>query len=125
MLATASVGVSGYYEVEPDTAALQLFAYLDGEALQVALLLPDIIRERWKDFVDELSAYYNTLGRLAVFRWQFENVHRRPGLDPATFATELGILALHGFSDMKEKARDLMYATSLLRLSTAAICAGI
>ena len=32
----------------PDTAALQLFAHLDGEALQVALLLPDIIRERWK-----------------------------------------------------------------------------
>ena len=32
----------------------------------------------------------------------------RPGLDPATFATELGILALRGFADMKEKARDLM-----------------
>ena len=35
-------------------------------------------------------------------------MHRRPGLDTATFATELGILALCGFSDMKEKARDLM-----------------
>ena len=34
----------------PDTAALQLFAHLDGEALQVALLMPDRIRERWKDF---------------------------------------------------------------------------
>ena len=92
----------------PDTAALQLFAHLDGEALQVALLLPDKIRERWKDLVDELSAYYKTPGRLAVFRRQFENAHRRPGSDPATFATELGILALRGFSDMKEKARDLM-----------------
>ena len=74
----------------------------------MALLLSDRIRERWKDFVDELSAYYNTPGRLAVFRRQFENAHRHPGLDPATFATELGILALRGFSDMKEKARDLM-----------------
>ena len=46
----------------PDTAALQLFAHLDGEALQVALLLPDRIRECWKDLVDELSAYYNTPG---------------------------------------------------------------
>ena len=92
----------------PDTAALQLFAHLDGEALQVALLLPDRIREHWKDFVDKLSTYYNTPGRLAVFRRQFENAHRHPGLDPATFATELGILALRGFSDMKEKARDLM-----------------
>ena len=80
----------------PDTAALYipLFAHLDGEALQVALLLLDRIRERWKDFVEELSAYHNTPGRLAVFRRQFENAHRRPGLDPATFATELGILAL-------------------------------
>ena len=68
--------------------------------------MPDRIRERWKDFVDELSAYYNTPGRLAVFRRQFENARRRPGLDPATFAT--GILELCGFSDMKEKARDLM-----------------
>ena len=49
----------------PDTAALQLFAHLDGEVLQVALLLPDKIRERWKDLVDELSAYYKTPGRLA------------------------------------------------------------
>ena len=89
-------------------AALQLFAHLDGEALQVALLLPDRTSECWRDLADELSAYYNTPGRLAVFRRQFEKAYRRPGLDPATFATELGILALSGFSDMKEKARDLM-----------------
>ena len=38
---------------------------MDGEVLQVALLLPDKIRERWKDLVDELSAYYKTPGRLA------------------------------------------------------------
>ena len=92
----------------PDTAALQLFAHLYGEALQVALVMPDRIRERWKDLVNELSSYYSTPGRLAVFRRQFENARRRPGLDPATFATELGILALRGFSYMKEKARDLM-----------------
>ena len=54
--------------------------------------------------MDEPLAYYNT----PVFRRQFENARRCPGLDPAIFATELGILALRGFSDMKEKARDLM-----------------
>ena len=91
-----------------DTAALQLFAHLDGEALQVALLMLNRNRECWKDIADELSAYYNTRGRLAVFRREFENTHQRPGSDPATFATELGILALRGFSDMKEKARDIM-----------------
>ena len=91
-----------------DTAALQLFAHLDGEALQVALFVLNRNRECWRDIVDELSAYYNTPKRLVVFRRPFENVHRRPGSDPATFATELSILALRGFSDMKEKARDLM-----------------
>ena len=84
-------------------AALQLFAHLDGEALQVTLLMPDKVRERWKDLVDKLSAYYDTPRRLAVAHRQFENACRRPGLDPATFGTELGILALHGFAD-----RDLM-----------------
>ena len=42
------------------TAALQLFAHLDGEVLHVALLMPDKIRERWKDLVTSLSEYYNT-----------------------------------------------------------------
>ena len=92
----------------PETAGMQLFVHLDGEALQVALLVLNRNRECWRAIADELSAYYNTPGRLAVFRRRFENAHRRPGSDPATFATELGILALRGFSDMKEKSRDLM-----------------
>ena len=66
-------------------AALQLFAHLDGEALHVALLMPDKIRECWKDLVTSLSEYYNTPGRLAVVRRQFQNACRRPGFDPATF----------------------------------------
>ena len=70
--------------------------------------MPDKIRERWKDLVTRLAEYYNTPGRLAAVRRQFENACRRPGLDPATFATELGILAVRGFADMNEKAQDLM-----------------
>ena len=92
----------------PKMTGLQLFVHLDGEALQVALLVLNRNGECWRDIADELSAYYNTPGRLAVFCRRFENAHRRPGSDPATFATELGILALRGFSDMKEKTRDLM-----------------
>ena len=91
-----------------EMAGLQLFAHLDGEALQVALLVLNRNRECCRDIADELLAYYNTPGRLAVFRRRFENAHRRPGLNPATFTTELGIFALRRFSDMKEKARDLM-----------------
>ena len=68
--------------------------------------MPDRIRERW--------TYYNTPGRMAVFRRQFENARHRPGLDPATYATELGILALRGFSNMKEKARDLLVCNKFI-----------
>ena len=92
----------------PMTAALQLFAHLDGEALNVAMLMPVEEREQWKDLANGLSEYYNSPGRLAVVRRRFESASRRPGVDPATFATELGILAVRGFENMGERARDLM-----------------
>ena len=44
--------------------------------------------------------YYNSLGRLAVFRRKFESVTRWAGADPTTFTTELEILASQGFGDM-------------------------
>ena len=43
-----------------------------------------------------------------MLRRRFESAFRRPGLDPATFATKLGILAIQGFEDMNEQARDIM-----------------
>ena len=75
------------------TAALQLFAHLDGEALNVALLMPEEEREKWEGLSNGLSEYYNSPGRLVVFRRRCERAIRRPGVDLATFATELGILA--------------------------------
>ena len=39
---------------------------------------------------------------------QFESATRRPGMDPATFATELGILAVWGFGDMGKRAWETM-----------------
>ena len=107
------------------TAALQLFVQLDGEALHVALLMPDKIRERWKELVTGLLEYYNAPGRLAVFHRQFENACRHPGVDPATFATELGILAVSGFADMNGKARDLMIRNKLSLLNGVANCVDI
>ena len=70
--------------------------------------MPEKMREPWKDLVAGLSEYYNAPGRLAAFRQQFDNACRRPGVDRATFATELGIVAVRGFADMNGKARDLM-----------------
>ena len=91
-----------------ETAALQLFAHLKGEALNMALLLTREKRESWTGLVSGLSAYYQSPGRLVALRRRFESAFRRPGLDPATFATDLGILAIQGFEDMKEQARDTM-----------------
>ena len=91
-----------------ETAALQLFAHLKGEALNVALLLTKEKRESWTGLMCGLSAYYQSPGRLAGLRRRFESAFRQPGLDPATFATDLGILAIQGFGDMKEQARDTM-----------------
>ena len=61
-----------------------------------------------KDLPNSLSEYYNSPGRLAVVRRRFENASHRPGVDPATFAMELGTLAVRGFEDMGERACDLM-----------------
>ena len=45
------------------TAALQLIAHLDGEALNVALLVPDNQRKRPGVLVEMLTAHYTTPGR--------------------------------------------------------------
>ena len=91
-----------------ETAALQLFVHLKGEALDVALLLKKKVRESWTGLVQGLAAYYQSPGRLAGLRRQFSNAFRHLGLDPATFATDLGMLAIQGFGDMREQARDTM-----------------
>ena len=91
-----------------ETAALQLFVHLKGEALNVDLLLTKKERESWTGLVEGLAAYYQSPGRLAGLRRRFESAFRQPGLDPATFATDLGMLAIQGFGDMREQARDTM-----------------
>ena len=87
----------------PTTAALQLF-----EAFNVALLMPVEEREQWTPFARGLSDDFNSPGRLTAVRRRFESASRRPGVDPPTFATELGILAVRGFENMGERARGLM-----------------
>ena len=72
-----------------DTAALQLFSHLEGDALKVAHLVP---LSRWlsrSGLVDALMAHYGSPGRLADYRKQFERTTRTVGEDPAIFATAL------------------------------------
>ena len=105
----------------PTTAALQLFAHLDGEVLNVALLMPVEEREQWTAFARGLLDHFNCPGRLAAVRRRFERASRRPGVDPATFATELRILAVRGFENMGERACDLMVRNKFIaaQLSSA------
>ena len=73
-----------------ETVALQLFVHLTKEE-----------RESWTGLVEGLAAYYQSPALP-------ESAFRQRGLDPATFATDLGMLAIQGFGDMKEQARDTM-----------------
>ena len=58
-----------------EIAALQLFAHLKVEALNVALLLTREKRESWTGLVGGLAAYYlpTSPSRLAVLRRRFES----------------------------------------------------
>ena len=53
------------------TAALQLVAHLDGEALSVALLIPGSQRIQPGVLLKSLSAHYASPGRLAKYKRQF------------------------------------------------------
>ena len=88
-----------------DTAALQLFSHLEGDALNVAHLVP---LSRWlsqSDLVDALTAHYGSPDWLADYRRQFERTIRTVVEDPAIFATALETLAVKAFADMGQTAR--------------------
>ena len=103
-----------------EMAALQLFAHLEGEALNVAPLMPERERDTREELSWGLSDYYDSPGRLAVFRRKFESATRREGEDPATFAMELEILAVRGFGDMVREPEPGWSGTDLFRSNTVA-----
>ena len=83
-----------------DTAALQLFSHLEGDAINVTHLVLLARRLSQSGFVDALAAQYGSPGRLADYRRQFEKTTRTVGEDPARFATALETLAVKAFGDM-------------------------
>ena len=89
-----------------ETAELQLLAHLDGEALNVALLMPGGERSDWEGLSQGLSELVQFPGEAGSV--PAESAARRPGKDPAMFATELEILAVRGFGDMGKCARNWM-----------------
>ena len=83
------------------TAALQLLSHLDGDALNVALLVPESQRVVPGFFIKSLSDHYNSPGRLAEDKRQFQRAFRRPGDDPSIFAIELETLARRVFIQLQ------------------------
>ena len=55
-------------------AALQLLSHLEGDALNVALLVPAPRQASRVGLVDALTVHYGSLGRLADYRRQFETL---------------------------------------------------
>ena len=87
------------------TAALQLIVHLDGEALNVTLLVPEDQCRRPGVLLDTLSAHYASPGRLAKYKRQFKRMIRPPGDDPAAFSIELETLARKAFVDVDAAVR--------------------
>ena len=82
------------------TAALQLLSHLDGDALNVALLVPESHRAMPEFLMNSLSDHYNSPGHRAEYKRQFQRVVRRPEDDPSVFAIELEMLARRAFTDI-------------------------
>ena len=80
------------------TAALQLLSHLDGDALNVALLIPESQRVL-SGVLMSLSEHYGSPGRLDEYKHQFRRAFRRPDDDPSVFAIELETLARRAFTD--------------------------
>ena len=90
---------------DDETAALQLFAYLRGEPLDVALPTPEDQRVTRSRLTGALSDYYSSPGRLAIYRRRFESAVQRDEEDTSKFATELETLASRGFGNAGPGAR--------------------
>ena len=87
------------------TAALQLLSHLEGDTLNVALLVPMSRRTSRTGLVDALSVHYGSPGRLADYRQQFEKTTRSAGKDSSIFAIVLETLAVRAFEDMGQTVR--------------------
>ena len=85
------------------SAALQLLSHLEGDALNVALLVPTPRRASQVGLVDALTAYYGSPGRLADYRL---NLRKPPGrLGRSIFAIALETSAAKAFGGMRQTAQ--------------------
>ena len=79
------------------TAALQLLSHLDGDALNVALLVPESQRVLPGFLANSLSDHYSSPGRLAEYNRQFQRAFRRPGDDFRHRTRNAGLEGIYGY----------------------------
>ena len=82
------------------TAALQLLFHLDRDALNVALLVPESQRVVPGLLIKSLSDHYNSPGRLAEYKRQFQRVVRRWEMIRRFLLFELETLARRALIDI-------------------------
>ena len=87
------------------TAAQQFLSHLEGDALNVALLVPETRRVTRVGLVGALTAHYGSPGRLANYHRLFEKTTRKAGEDPSIFAIALETLSVKAFGAMGHTAR--------------------
>ena len=109
------------------TVALQLLSHLEGDTLNVALLVSAVRRATCTGLVGALTEHYGSPGRLADYRRQFERTTRQEGEDPSTFAIALETLAAKAFwVGTWVRTHDCdSYGTGLSPVTRAAHCADI
>ena len=81
---------------DDDTVALQLLSHIEGDALNVALLVPRATR------IGLVSDHYGSPGDWRIID---ANSVRRDGENPSIFATELETLAVKAFGDIAPSER--------------------
>ena len=65
------------------TAALQLLSHLNGDGLNMALLIPESQRVLSGVLMKSVSEHYGSPGWLAEYKRQFRRAFRRPDDDPS------------------------------------------
>ena len=95
--------------------ALQL---LEGDALNVALLVPETQRTAQASLFRALTEHYGSSGRLADYRRQFEKTARHEGEGPSIIAIDLETLAVKAFGDMGPNVRHRLWLPYVLLLPT-------
>ena len=78
---------------------------LEGDVLNVILLVPESQRTTWIGLVSALTDNYGSQGRLTDYRCLFEKTARQDGENPSIFSIDLETFADTPFGDMGPNAR--------------------